>query len=94
MNETLYVTFITEENIAKLKKEYEKSILVAKVGTPVEFEVGKIILTQRIITTDLFDKTFHLSHENNWIVTRSEFDAMFNLYEMENSELGWTATRK
>ena len=77
IEEILSMIIITNDNLDELRRLYEKDVLSSDPETPVEFKVGKVIVTQTMHSPDLFDASFKCTRENNWIATREEFDARF-----------------
>lgn len=94
MEEILSVYFITEENIAELKRDNENDILPSVPGVAIEFEVGKVMVVQTIKATDLFEETFHTTRHNVWLATREQFDAKFNIDEEVETEYFALISRK
>lgn len=80
----LSMTVITNENIIELEHVYKEIILPCKPGDPITFEVGKVIVTQTINTIDLFDERFGGRHRTDWLCTRAELDAKFNIVENQH----------
>lgn len=77
--------FITPANQMTITNVYKKKDVLPSIpGTRIEFEVGKVLVTQRVNLPDPFFRQFQFTVEHVWICTREEFDNKFDVTERDS----------
>jgi hypothetical protein len=80
--------FVTEETIGKLQEQYP-NLMPTHPGNTTELAVGDAIITQMILTEDLFEPGAQNVSEHHWLCTAPEFADRF--YVLKTSDDGTSA---